>query len=151
MRKIKRMKTPFYRLYLTNAAQTYGKVKMFVGTDAALLFEERRTSITNILQINNGTVTNAAGSTSHTLDLSGYKNIRIYFDSNKDATVILWTYPENASVLADYVYCDQISVVDTDRKFTRIIDSPIGGIQIGIYNEDGADDMTYDLVVMGEK
>ena len=150
LRKIKIVITPFYRIFITNNAQTYGKIKLILGTDAQLKFEERRTSIEQIVNIDSG-VTFIAGSGGHSLDLSGYKNVVLYFDCDKNTTVLIWTYPENASVLADYVYAEQIALVDDNRKFTRVLDFPVGGLQIGIYNEDGADDMTYTFIVTGEK
>jgi len=153
LRKIKRITSPFYRLFLTNPAQTdvTEKVKLLVGTDAALKFEERRTSLVTITKVENETLTNAAGSTAYTVDISGYKNVRIYFDSTKDCTCLLYEYPENPNFVADYVYSEQIYLVDTDRKFTRVIDSAVGGLNLAIYNEDGADDMTYTLMIVGEK
>jgi len=153
LRKIKRITSPFYRLYLNNPAQSgiTEKVKLIVGTDAALKFEERRTSLVRLINKDDAVVTNAAGVGSFTIDISGYKNVRIYFDCNKDATVLIYEYPENPNFMADYVYSEQIYLVDTDRKFTRVIDSAIGGLTIAIYNEDSADDLTYDLSVVGEK
>jgi len=151
LRKIKRIVSPFYRIFLTNSAQTYGNIKLLVGTDAQLHFEERRTSIENLLQIESGVVTFLAGSGGHTLDLSGYKNVTIYFSCDKNCTFMIWTYPENASVLADYVYSEQTGLTEDNRKMTRVLDFPVGGLQVGIYNEDSADDLTYDLIITGEK
>lgn len=149
-RKVKRITSPFYRLFLTNVAQTRGAIKLIVGTDAQLHFEERRTSFESILS-ETGTITFAVGVGGFTMDLSGYKNVALYMDADKNSTVLIMTYPENASILADYVYCEQIALIDGDRKFTRILDFPCGAIQIFIYNEDSADTLTYNFAITGEK
>lgn len=151
LRKIKRIISPFYRLFLTNSAQTYGTIKLIVGTDAQLSFEERRTTFEQILSIASGSITFVGHVGGHTIDLSGYKNVCVYMDTDKNATVLIMSYPENASILADYVYAEEICLVADNRKFTRVFDYPVGALQLFIYNDDSADDMLYNLIITGEK
>lgn len=151
MNRIKKINIPFYRIFVKNTAQTSSYIKLLIGQGASFYFEERRTSIEPILSKTSETLTVLDGSTSYTLDLSGYKNVSVYFKCDKNATVLLWTYPKNASILTDYQYSDQVGLVSSNRIMNRVIDHPIGAIQIAIYNEDTADTMTYTLVVQGEK
>jgi len=151
LRKIKRIKAPFYQFFIKSSAQPNAKLKLLLGVDASFQFEERRTSYTQLIKLDDESLTNAAGSTSHTINLAGFKSVKVYFDCNKNATVILYEYPLDSNVLADYTYSEQIGLVASDRKFTRVLNSVSGALQIAIYNEDSADDMTYDLIVTGEK
>ena len=161
LRKIQTITTPYYRLYVTNSAQTTGlhKVVLLLGTNASFAFTERKSCIETIEFISNHILTQATGNITKIYNLAGFKNVQIYINGNKYYTVRLLEYAEDTAILAGvgaYTTSDVESVLGfvgstTQPKYCKIIDHPLGAMEITIYNEDSADDLTYDIIIIGEK
>jgi len=150
--KVKRVTAPFYRLFITTPeAQSNGNIRFVIGKDAGFRMEERRTSFDTILDLQSETVAQGASTNYSIPNVSGYKKIFIYLHSNKVAVFKINYQPLGNFQLGTYVEMEQIPQNNTSAFPIRIIDFPIKALQIGVSNDDTADDATVSLIVTGEK